>query len=125
MTEKIPEKSTAINDHLILNGSLFLCGTLAAAACGYATAQGHGWMSALPAGILGMLAAGFFKLQFTRKLLSIAEGLQDFLVPAVFAICVRTGVDIWQPASGTELVHADAEAHSAHAVRVPKQDHSE
>ena len=96
MTEQMHEKSAVIKDRLMLSGSLFLCGTLAAAACGYATAQGHGWLSALPAGILGVLAAGFFKLQFTRKLLSIVEGLQDFLVPAVFAICVRTGVDIWQ-----------------------------
>ncbi|MGW8188640.1 MAG: hypothetical protein ACWGNK_15280, partial [Desulfobacterales bacterium] len=92
MTDKISEKSAVIKDRSMRTGSLFLCGTLAAAACGYAAAQGHGWLSALPAGILGMLAAGFFKLQFTRKLLSIAEGIQDFLVPAVFALCVRTGV---------------------------------
>jgi cyclic beta-1,2-glucan synthetase len=96
MTDKVHQKNAVVKNHQILNGSLFLCGTLAAAACSYATAQGQGWLSALPAGILGMLAAGFFKLQFTRKLLSIVEGSQNFLVPAIFAICVRAGVDIWQ-----------------------------
>ncbi|MFZ0131387.1 MAG: hypothetical protein WAK95_02515 [Desulfobacterales bacterium] len=96
MPEKEHQNGAVAKDGLMRSVSLFLCGILAAAAAVYATARGQGWMSALPAGVLGLLAAGFFKLHFTGKRLTLLEGFQDFCVPAFFALCVRAGLDIWQ-----------------------------
>ncbi|MFZ0610815.1 MAG: hypothetical protein WAM73_01110 [Desulfobacterales bacterium] len=96
MTDKAHETGAVAKDRPLRSGFLFLCGTLAAAASIYAAARGQGWVSAMPAGVLGLLAAGFFKLHFTGKWLTLVEGFQDFLVPAVFALGVRAGLDVWQ-----------------------------
>ncbi len=96
MTEKVHEKGAVAKDRLMPGGPLFWCGTLAAAASIYATARGQGWVSALPAGVFGLLAAGFFKWQFTGKWLTGVEAFQDFLVSALFALWVRAGLDLWQ-----------------------------
>ncbi len=92
----VSENGAAAEDRPLCSAFLFSCGTLAAAAAIYAGARGQGWVSALPAGALGLLAAGLFKLHFTGKWLTPVEGFQDFLVPAFFALCVRAGLAIWQ-----------------------------
>ncbi|MGA6925426.1 MAG: hypothetical protein WBY88_07070, partial [Desulfosarcina sp.] len=92
---RYPSDSVAAGNG-VREGALFLCGSLAAAACGYVAALGQGWSSALTAGILGLLAAGCYQLQFTGRRLTIVEAGQDFLLPAVLALCVRFDVGVWQ-----------------------------
>jgi cyclic beta-1,2-glucan synthetase len=95
MSDSAPDSTTRVSCPAV-DSLLFAGGVLAAGACAWAAGQGRGWSSALPTGLLGLVAAGCFRLLFTRRLPAWGEALHYLLVPLLLALAVDPGVVIWQ-----------------------------